>query len=102
MSIAAVTPIRCIIIAVNHTEELCFQDVFALLVFLLLLECLVVLPAYDSSAALLAVNIPDDMFACGHVSFVWFAVGDVGDDFEEVGLSMLAPEVLWTKKLARL
>jgi hypothetical protein len=74
-------------------EKLSLQDVLSFLVLLSRFERLVVLPAYRL-VALSAGNIPHDMSARSHVPLAGIARRDVDNIVEQVGLAMLAPEVL--------
>lgn len=77
----------------HHTEELLFQDKFALLVLLAALVCLVVLPSYRF-LALSAGDITHNVSAGCHAAFNSFTLCDVDDIIEEVCFAMLASEVL--------
>ena len=80
-------------VSCHGAEQLCLQDEFALLVLLAGLVRFVVLPAHRF-LALSAVNIAYDVATGGHVALVGLGLGDVDNAVEEVGLSMLAAEVL--------
>lgn len=77
----------------DDAQQLRLEDELALLVFLARLVRLVVLPP-DTSIAAAAVDVPHDMPAGGHITFVRFGAVDVDDVVEEVGLTVLAAEVL--------
>lgn len=78
----------------NVAKQLSLQNKLPLLIFLRRLVRLVVLPT-DGLLALAARDIADDVAAGGHVSLGGFAGVDVDDGVEEVGLAMLAAEVLY-------
>lgn len=78
-------------------EQLSLKNKLALLVLFGGLVGLVVLPA-DSLAAPSAHNVPHDVAPRGHVPFGGLGKADVHDDVEEVGLTMLAAEVLCAHK----
>ena len=77
----------------NLAQQLSFQDVFALLVLLTALECLVILPS-NCLVALLTRNVSYDMASCGHVPLGGLTLNHVDNGIEEVGLAVLAAEVL--------
>ena len=74
-------------------QQLGLEDKLALLVLLRRLKGLVVLPA-DRLLALVARDVADDVAAGGHVALIGVAGVDVDDAVEEVGLAVLAAEVL--------
>lgn len=79
--------------SVDDAEQLVLQDVFPLLVLLGRLESLVVLPAHRL-LALLAADVAHDVSARGHVALDGIRQDDVDDVVEQVGLAVLASEVL--------
>lgn len=74
-------------------QQLGFQDVFALLVLLTALECLVILPS-NCLVALLTCNVTHDMASSSHVPLGGLTLNHVDNGIEEVGFAMLAAEVL--------
>ena len=79
--------------SVDCTQQLCLQNVLALLVLLRGLVRLVVLPTHRLFA-LPADNIPHYMSPRGHVALNGFSLRDIYDGVEQVGFAMLAAEVL--------
>lgn len=77
----------------DDAQQLRLKDELALLVLLAGLVRLIVLPT-DACVAAAAVDVPHDVPARGHITLVGFGVVDVDDVVEEVGLTMLAAEVL--------
>lgn len=77
----------------DRAEELSLKNVLALLVLLRGLVRLVVLPA-DGLLALPARDVAHDVPAGRHVALAGLALGDVDNRVEEVGLAVLAAEVL--------
>lgn len=77
----------------NLAEQLGFQYVFALLVLLTTLECLVILPS-NCLVALFTRNVSHDVASGGHVPFSGLTLNHVDNGIEEVGFAMLAAEVL--------
>jgi len=88
--------ISCSVLAILYSSDLAqklgLKYEFALLVLLARFEGLIVFPTY-SLLALLAEYVADDVTTGCHVSFAWFALGDVYDAIKEVGFPMLAAEV---------
>lgn len=80
-------------ISIHIAEQLGFQDVLALLVFLRVLVCLVVFPT-NSLLALLATDISNNMSACCHIPVPCLARHDVDYVVEEKRFAMLASEIL--------
>lgn len=78
---------------VHIGKQLGLQNELALLVLLVGLIGSIVLPS-DHLLALAAVDVPDDVAARRHVALAGFTGLDVDDRVEEVGLSVLASEVL--------
>jgi hypothetical protein len=76
-------------------EQLGFEDELALLVLFAALVGLVVLPAYRL-LALPTRDVAHDMSPRRHVTLARFARIDVHHVIEQVGLTMLAAEVLKT------
>lgn len=70
----------------------------ALLVFLAALVRLVVFPTHNL-AALAASYVADNVAARRHVALARLAGFDINDCVEEVGLPMLASEVLFPSKM---
>ena len=62
----------------HRTQQLGFQDEFAFFVLLAGLICFVVLPA-DRFVALLALDVPHNVPARGHISLHRFCLFDVDD-----------------------
>jgi hypothetical protein len=58
-----------------------------------LFECFFIFPANDSFDAPLAKDITNDVLACGHMTFILFAFGNINDFVEQVGLAMRASKV---------
>ena len=77
----------------DGAQQLGLEDELALLVLLASLVGLVVFPAHRL-LALGAVDVADNVAAGGHVALVGVGLGDVDDVVEEIGLAMLAAEVL--------
>lgn len=77
----------------DDAEQFFLQDKFPLLVFLAALVGLVVLPTH-SLLALSAGDVADDMTTGCHAALDGLGLGDVHDVIEEVGLAVLATEVL--------
>lgn len=77
----------------DDAQQLRLEDELALLVLLARLVRLVVFPP-DAGVAAAAVDVPHDVPAGGHITFVRFGAVDVDDVVEEVGLTVLAAEVL--------
>ena len=77
----------------NGNKQFRFQNELALLVFLRLLEGAIVLPT-NGPFALLAFDVPHDVFACCHVPLVRVELINVDNVVEEIGLAMLSSEVL--------
>lgn len=77
----------------HNAQQFLLQDELALLVFLAALVGLVVLPTH-SLLALAAGDVADDVATGGHTALDGIGLGDVHDGVEEVGLAMLAAEVL--------
>lgn len=77
----------------DRTQELRLEDIFALLVLLAGLVCLVILPA-DRLFALSAVYVTYYVASGRHVALVWVRFGDVYDLVEEICLAVLTAEVL--------
>jgi hypothetical protein len=75
------------------TEQLMLEDELPLLVLLTALVGLVVLPA-NHFFALATLDVADDMAARGHIPLARLARFHIDDGVEEVGLTMLATEVL--------
>lgn len=78
----------------DDVEQLGLENELALLVLLGRLVGLVVLPA-DDLVADAAGDVADDVAAGGHVTLARLGALDVDDGVEEVGLAVLAAEVLW-------
>ena len=81
----------------NIAEQLSLEDKLALFVFLRVFICLVVLPTH-SLLALAAGNVADDVSSRCHISLARFAGVDVDNAVEEIGLAMLATEILCKMK----
>lgn len=75
-------------------QQLGLEDELALLVLLAGLVCLVVLPAHRL-LTLLTRDVSHNMATCSHASLGRLARIDVHNVVEEVGLAMLAAEVLF-------
>ncbi len=74
-------------------KQLRLQDKLPFLILLASLECLVILPSH-CLVTLSAGDVADDVSARGHVALRGIASYDIDDVIEEVGLAMLAAEVL--------
>jgi hypothetical protein len=72
------------------------ENIFPLLVLLSALIGAVVLPAHDLPT-LATGDVADDMATRRHVPLARFPLLDVDDAVEEVGLAMLAAEVLFKR-----
>jgi len=81
-------------------QQLGFQDVFALLVLLTTLECLVILPS-NCLVALLTCNVSHDMTSRGHVPLGGLTLNHVDNGIEEVGFAVLTAEVLPKSQLVK-
>jgi hypothetical protein len=79
--------------SVDLAQQLGLEDELALLVLLRLLVGLVVLPA-DDAQTLLALDVAHQVSPRRHVALAGLALLDVDDRVEEVGLAVLAAEVL--------
>lgn len=75
------------------TQQLRLQDVFPLLILLGCLERLVVFPAHRL-LALPTCDVPHHVPPGRHIPLHGFGLGDVYDGVEEVGLAVLAAEIL--------
>lgn len=84
--------------SVYGAQQLSFQNILALLVFLRVLVGLVVLPAHRL-LTLPTVDIADHMQACRHFALHSLGLGDVNDSIEQIGFSMLAAETLKKGKI---
>jgi len=76
----------------NVAQQFCFQDEFALLVFLASLVGFVVLPSH-SLLALSTGDVADDVLACCHGAFACLAGNIVHDVVEKIGFPMLTTEI---------
>lgn len=81
----------------HDAEQFFLQNELPLLVFLAALVGLVVLPAHGL-LALSAGDVADDVATGRHAAFDGLGLGDVHDGIEEVGLTMLATEVLEVRR----
>ena len=87
------TPTCIMASSVDLAQQLGLEDELALLVLLRLLVGLVVLPA-DDAQTLLALDVAHQVSPRRHVALAGLALLDVDDRVEEVGLAVLAAEVL--------
>jgi hypothetical protein len=77
----------------NIAQDLSFEYKFSLFVLFRVLVGFIVFPT-DSLFTLTAVDVPDNMTACSHAAFVRLAALDIDNVMKQIGLAMLASEVL--------
>jgi hypothetical protein len=81
------------ILLVYHTEQLSFQDKFALLVFFTCLVGFIVFPPHGL-LTLPADDVTHHMSTCRHAAFHGFSLVDVDDVVEKIGFAVLTTKIL--------